>query len=276
MLMTSLAGVHAVHSLAMFQVDAADNSKLVTYVGIAAVALAIQSLISIGFVIGGFVALKTLMKEVAELKLKVLPFVEKSHALVTDLTPEVKQITTKVHTLVTDLSPKINEITSKVNTLVGDVSPHIVAITGKVHDIATHAEEIAGVAKDKVNEFSPTISAANETVQQTNQTVREAVADASEKTRKQVDRVNGMISSTLDATARLGRAIEHGITQPGREVAGVLSGVKAAFETLVQRGGALKNFGFGVKQAPKPYRAPVVPYARPVLTTNIVEPDGEL
>ena len=73
------------------------------------------------------------------------------------------------------------------------------------------------------------VADADVTVKQANETVR----TANVKTREQVDRVNGMVTSALDATERFGKALQHGITQPGREIAGFVNGAKSTIDHLM-------------------------------------------
>lgn len=206
-------------SLAAFQaqdVINSGNAKLLeVFIAIAAIALLAQAIVVVGIGIGAFKVYKLVNGHIGELRAKAMPIIEKSQALVEQLTPQ------------------IHEITAKVNNITG------------------HVEEIVGMAKDKALEFSPTISAANLTVAAANETVR----DANLKTREQVTRVNGMISGALDATVRLGHAIEHGITQPGREIAGVLSGVKAGLSTLTHAAR-----GFAASKSTGTSRPPATPY----------------
>lgn len=228
MMMTLLGPSHV---LAMWQQDSINsgNSKLLMiFVGLAAFALLVQALVFVVLAGGAIKGQKALLVHVEEFKAhlvefkeKAMPLIASSHALVTDLTPPVK------------------------------------AITAKVHEITVHVEDIAALAREKAHEFSPTISAANETVQAANQTVR----DANHKTQEQVVRVNEMITSALDATAQLGKAIQHGITQPGREIAGVVSGVKAAFDSLLHKS---RGFGSGAMRSTPTYPA-AVPPARPLV-----------
>jgi hypothetical protein len=214
-------------SLAMWQAQDAISSGhtvlLEVFIGLVALAMVVQAAVVVWAAVAAMKAQKVIMGHVLEIKGKVMPLVEKSHALVVELTPEVKEITTKVRD-----------------------------ITQKVDVITAHVEEIAGLAKDKAVEFSPTISKANMTFAEATDTAR----DVNQKTRAQVSRVNGMVTSTLDATAALGRAIQHGISVPGREIAGLVSGAKAMLESL--RGSA-KGFGSGARPGPSTYTG----YSRP-------------
>lgn len=236
--MTCLAGLLAGKSLmafAAFQADglsAGDARVLVVSVVIIAAVMLLIALVIIGIAVAALKAFKEVMAEVNLLKAKALPLIEKSNTLVTDLTP-------KINKLVDELAPKINDITTKVDLITG------------------HVEHIAGLAKEKADEFAPTVSKANETIVQANETVQ----DANRKTQAQIKRVDGIISSALDATVRLGVAIEKGIAVPGRELAGIVQGVKIGFETFLS---GAKAFGSGaVGTRPSSSRpAPVPPVSR--------------
>ena len=224
-----LSGV--AHSLALFQdASSSDMHSLVIWVAVSAISTAV---IALGMLMAAVVALgaqkkakaeidelkKTALAEIAEIKAKVLPLVGEAHTLFTELTPEVKSISAKVGTLTSNL------------------------------------EAISGTVKDKLKEFEPTIDAARVTIDEANQTVRVA----NQKTVQQVDRVNGMVSSLLDTTQQMGKAVHHSITQPVREVSGIVGGVKAALLTFLN-----------AKPKPRPepvYKAPVGTY-EPVETVT--------
>jgi uncharacterized protein YoxC len=215
-----------------------NETILMWFVIIAAVALMIQAIMMAVLAIGGLKIAKDLMKIVEEVKGKALPLVDTTRTLVTDLTPQIKQITNKVEV------------------------------------IAAHVESISGVAAEKVHEFSPTVSAARETVEQANQTVR----DANHKTQQQIVRVNEMITGVLDATSRAGAKLQRGISIPGREAAGLVSGLKATYEYLV---GNAKHFDedrpLGGKrtsstQAGSPYRTEATP-SHPTADETVRKPE---
>lgn len=211
MLNTSLAGslaytMHPLRSLLAFQSGAADSSQmdhLVLFVGIAAISLAIVAIFFLIASIGAMIAYRQVSAEAAKLRQQTNELIAKSQSLVAEFGPQVRQIAAKVDT------------------------------------ITLHVEQVAALVHAKADEISPTITAANQTVQQANETVRETirtasatVQDANNKTRSQISRVDGMISSALDGVVRMGVAIEHGIARPGREVAGVIAGLKASFDVF--------------------------------------------
>jgi hypothetical protein len=196
------------HGLAMFQaqdsINSGNSKLLMIFIGIAAFALLAQAIVMMVAGIGALKAINEIKVHVDELRSKAMPFISSAHGLVTDLTPEVKQITTKVHALVTDLTPEIKQITTKV------------------HEITVHFEEISGIAKDKANEFAPTISAANVTVQ-----------DANRMSKEQLIRVDAMVTEALNVTEEMGAALRHSISAPGREITHLLNTAKATLSTFM-------------------------------------------
>ena len=191
--------------------SAGNTHWLMIFVGIVAFSMLVQALVVLGMGIGAMKLRKEMMGYVQSINAKVHPLIEKSDKLMTDLTPQVKDITAKVAT------------------------------------ITAHVEDMSELLKDKLHEFSPTISAANVTLTEANTTVR----DANHKTHEQVLRVNSMVTGVLDATANMGKAIQHGVTAPVREVSGLLAGLKAGLITLINS---------RTKAKAPIYRAPVGTY----------------
>ena len=193
-------------------VSEGNSALLMIFVGLVALSMLVVAGVVVAVALGAKKAQNELMGHVREIKGKLLPLIDKSHGLVTDLTPEIKKITTQVH----EISAKANEITGKVN-------------------------DITAIVKTKVEEVSPTVTQANKSFQDalgkaktTFDNANETVGDVNQKTRSQVDRVNSMVAEALDATTRMGRAIENGITAPGRELAGMVAGAKATADSLLK------------------------------------------
>jgi methyl-accepting chemotaxis protein len=213
-------GLAAATFTAVWQTDgrSADSHLVMLFIGLVAFALVTQAVVMLGMAFGAFKAQKTIQGQIEEIKLKLLPLLDKSNVLVADLTPKLTQIATRA-----------------------------TAISGNVEDISC-------LVREKMHELSPTITAANETLKQANETVREA----NQKTREQVDRVNGavteqvnrvngLVTGVLDMTAQVGKSIQQGVEKPVREVSGVVEGVKAG----------VKSFFNGNHKPKEPvYRAP--------------------
>lgn len=92
----------------------------------------------------------------------------------------------------------------------------------KVRVIADNLVETSHIVRAKAVEFDATLS------------------DANNRTRAQVARVDGMVSSTLNATASLGETIHEGIRVPVKHIAGAIAGLKAGLDVLLSRA---KGFG---------------------------------
>jgi len=195
MLTSNLASVVLASIVSMQDTLNGENTRLLMiFIGIAAFALLAQAFVMFGMAVGAAKAQKKLLGHVEDISNKLLPLIDKSNVLVTDLTPQIKDITTRAQ-----------------------------AITGNV-------EEISALVRNKVNEFGPTITAANQTIVEANYTVR----DANRRTQQQVVRVNDMVTSVLDATAQMGRAIQNGIATPVREVSNLVDGLKAGVLSFIQ------------------------------------------
>jgi hypothetical protein len=111
--------------------------------------------------------------------------------------------------------------------LIRDTTPKVKVITENFVD-ASH------VIRAKAHEFEVTAS------------------DLNAKTRAQAARVDGMVTSMLNATAEISESIHRGIKIPVREVSGVVNGLKAGLDVLV---GRAKTFGAGRGSLP-PDRGP--------------------
>jgi hypothetical protein len=138
------------------------------------------------------------------------------------------QIIEEVRERSVPLMLKSQLLIEKSHELIGELTPKIQTITANIEQIST-------VIKDKVVEIEPTVSAANATAQ-----------DANAKAHQQIIRVNGMITSALNATAEISDTIYQGIRTPAREIAGVISGVKAGLDSLLSKA---KGFGAGIRPA---------------------------
>ena len=184
-----------------------DVHWLMIFVGLTTFAMLVQALTVVGMFFQAKKLKTDLMELIHETKSKVMPIVEKSDALITELTP------------------KVNAITAQVEA----ISLKVAAISVKAEVIAGHAEEITALVNSKAHEFAPTVDAARQTLESANQTVR----DANARAQGQLVRVNGMVTSVLDATEEAGKSIQRGISVPVREVSGILSGIKAGFFTFL-------------------------------------------
>jgi len=112
---------------------------------------------------------------------------------------------------------KTGPILDKTNEMLHELSP-------KIHSLTENAEQISYTVRAKVDELSVTVSDLNRTVQ-----------DLNVRTRVQVAHVDGIVKDALDATADISKTIQEGVKGPVRQVAGLLAGLRAGLETLVER-----------------------------------------
>lgn len=105
---------------------------------------------------------------------------------------------------------KVLPLIDKSNDLMHDVGP-------KVKIIADNLEHTTHLVRTKATEFDATMS------------------DANSKTRAQVERVDGMVSSVLDATTDAATMLSNAIRIPAREFSGLMHGLKAGVDVLLGR-----------------------------------------
>ncbi len=87
-----------------------------------------------------------------------------------------------------------------------------------------NAEQISYTVRAKVDELGVTVSELNDTVREFNG-----------RTRAQVARVDGIVSDALGATEEISHTVQQGIKAPVRQIAGIIAGLKAGIETLIER-----------------------------------------
>ena len=116
------------------------------------------------------------------------------------------------------------EVRLKVLPVIDGAQELIRDTTPKIKIITENLVETSYVVRSKAQEFDATLS------------------DVHQKTRAQVARVDGMVTSALNATAEIAVAIQHGIRVPVRQFAGLVNGLKAGMDVLV---GRVKSFGSG-------------------------------
>jgi hypothetical protein len=122
-----------------------------------------------------------------------------------------------------DLRVKVLPIITGAHELIRDNSP-------KVKVITENFVEASHIIRSKAQEFDVTAS------------------DLNSKTRAQAARVDGMVTSVLNATAEISDSIQRGIKVPVREVTGMVNGLKAGLDVLV---GRAKGFGSSRVNGPR-------------------------
>ncbi len=116
----------------------------------------------------------------------------------------------------------LEETRGKAMPLIHDTHEMIRDLTPKLKVISENLVETTHMVRGKAQEFDVT------------------AGDINTKTRAQVARVNGIVTSVLNSTTEITETIQRGIKVPLREVSGVVNGVKAGLDVLV---GRARGFG---------------------------------
>ena len=117
----------------------------------------------------------------------------------------------------------------------------------KVMPVIDDAQDIFHDTKPKLRVITDNLVETSHVVRAKAQEFDVTLADANARTRKQVERLDGMVSTTLTAVGEIAASVQHSIRVPIREVAGVVNGIKAGIDVLV---GKARGFGFG-RQTPR-------------------------
>ena len=137
----------------------------------------------------------------------------------------------KLMAVVDDLKKKAAPAIATAEDMIRDTVP-------KVKVITSNLVETSHMVRNKVHEFEGTLTTANAKFKEATETFSEANL----KTRGQVSRVDGMITSALTATANLGATIHQGIKAPVNQVAGVIAGLNTGIDVLMSKYQFLHGF----------------------------------
>lgn len=107
-------------------------------------------------------------------------------------------------------------VQAKAYPVVASTNGFIREMTPKIKSITDDAVEISHTIRAQVTDLDSTLS------------------EVTAKARAQADRVNGMVSSTLEKTSTVANAVEKNVKLPFREVAGIVAGVKAGWSVLTR------------------------------------------
>jgi hypothetical protein len=109
------------------------------------------------------------------------------------------------------------EIRAKLTPVLENSHGFIQETTPKIKIITDNLVETSHVVRAKAVEFDATAS------------------DLNSKTRAQLDRVDGMVTSVLNTTNDISETVQRGIKLPVREFNGLVNGLKAGLDVLVGR-----------------------------------------
>jgi methyl-accepting chemotaxis protein len=124
----------------------------------------------------------------------------------------------------------VEELRIKMLPIITDSHDFIRETTPKLKIITENFVETSHTVRSKAQEFDVTAS------------------DLNMRTRAQVARVDGMMSSVLNTASDVTETVQRGIKVPLREVSGLINGFKAGLDVLV---GRAKGFGNGRVNVPR-------------------------
>ncbi len=192
---------------------------LVVFVGIIALGSLVQLLVLAGAAFGAWKAYKSATKALNEVKGKAYPMVASVQGVVDDIRPKVVSITESVRSIVEDAKPKVASVTESVRSIMEDATPKVKVMTENVKTITTNFAETSTTLKDKAQSIAGNVT--------------ETVENANKKTRAQVDRVDGMVTSAFNATGEIAAKVQHGIKVPVNEVVGWVNAAKASLDKFM-------------------------------------------
>jgi methyl-accepting chemotaxis protein len=117
-----------------------------------------------------------------------------------------------------------NEVQGRALPLIDKTHTLIEELTPKIQATTTNVEQISYTIREKVDELGATVTQLNETVQGINL-----------RTRAQVSRVDGIVTDALVATEEISATVQQGIRGPIRQISGVIAGLRAGIDTLIER-----------------------------------------
>lgn len=121
----------------------------------------------------------------------------------------------------------------------------VLAIAEELHTRATpiinSAEDMVRETLPKIKIISDNVVVATGVVKAKAQEFDSTLTDVNVKTRAQVARVDGMVSTALTATGALAEMIHQGIRTPVKEALGLVNGFKAAIDVLMSKSKGFAN-----------------------------------
>jgi uncharacterized protein YoxC len=129
----------------------------------------------------------------------------------------VSKLLHRVDTIGDIVEQRTGPMLDKTNALLDDLTP-------KIRSFTENADQISYTVRAKVDELGATVSELNDTVREING-----------RARVQVSRVDGIVTEALTTTEDISRTVQQGIKAPVRQIAGVIAGLRAGIETLIER-----------------------------------------
>ena len=126
-----------------------------------------------------------------------------------------------------------------VNKITEELRPHIVPIVSTTRNVI---EESAPTIKSVIRESAPKVKVAvNNVVEVTHKVRTEAdhvaatVDEILKKANAQANRVDQMVTASIDSASHATHAVQHAVSMPVRQASAIFAGLKAGFDVLLGR-----------------------------------------
>jgi uncharacterized protein YoxC len=116
----------------------------------------------------------------------------------------------------------------RVNALTEEMSGHVIPLL-------TSTRHLLEDLTPRVKEAVANLTLATEGIRRQTENVNSTLGSITEKTRVQADRINGMITGTLDGLNQAASAVQNAVSGPARQVSGVFNGLRAGLDTLLSK-----------------------------------------
>lgn len=123
----------------------------------------------------------------------------------------------RVNGIAKEVHERTAPMIDKTSALISELGP-------RVQSISVNAEHITSAVRAKVDEVGDTVSQLNRTA-----------LDANSRARSHMARADSIVSDALQATDEISHTITDSIRAPVRQIAGVLAGVKAMIDKLIEK-----------------------------------------
>jgi len=119
----------------------------------------------------------------------------------------VRRLTQRIHVITDELRPHVLPTMVTARNLIEDVAP-------KVKVISSDAVEVSRTVRREVDNVSATMD------------------DVLKRAATQANRVDEMVSASIDSAAHATHAVQHAFSVPVRQASALFAGLKAGFEVL--------------------------------------------
>jgi methyl-accepting chemotaxis protein len=130
-----------------------------------------------------------------------------------DLAATAEEFKTKALPLIDSM----RDMGHTAHKLLHDTAPKVKVITDNLVETSNTLVETSNVVRHSAQEFDKTI------------------ADANIRTQRQVARVDGMVTATLNTTAEIVETVSNGIRVPAQKIAAIAGQAKSALEGMLAR-----------------------------------------